>query len=209
MNDGTFNFYNNSDKLYVGNGTTKDGNGAFNKQIVDAKLPMYFNEKKIYGTWHSCFENILTLKSVFVPRTYKEIQNDFCWGCSNLESVTFEENSQIEAIYGWFVGKTSISSITLPRGLKTLLSKATFSDCTKLKQVLFLGNIAVGNDDNIFYNVPSDLVIIVSNNYPSTTFGERSVNVISLPSPKRVLTCLKKHRINTSLLLMINICYSY
>ena len=209
MNDGTFNFCDKSGERYIGDGTDNAGNGVVDKNIVEAKLPKYFDNVRIYGTWTSTFEGIKTLKSVFVPKTYKILRGDFCVFCSSLESVVFEDNSQIETIEGWFVQQTSVASITLPSSLKKLSSKSTFYGCTKLKQILFLGKIAVGNEYNdIFTNVPSDLVIIVSKDYPSTTFGGRNVNAISLPPTKRILTCLKKHNMKTSLLFMIFICYS-
>ena len=46
MNDGTFNIYNDNGFLYIGNGTSINGNGVYKEGIVDAKLPRYFHNVK-------------------------------------------------------------------------------------------------------------------------------------------------------------------
>ena len=176
--------------------------------IIDAILPRYFNDVKMYGTWNSCFESVLTLKSIFVPKTYRIIQMDFCPNCYNLESVVFEETSEIESIGSFVVQGTAIKTITLPSSLKSFSSYCAFRDCNKLKQIIFMGIIAIDYDFEMFNNVPSDVIINVGKKYPSKTFGGINVTLLNLPKPRRILTCTKNRRINTSLLFVILICFS-
>ena len=166
MNDGTFNIYDYNGFLYIGNGTSINGNGVYKEGIVDAKLPRYFNDVKIYGTWGSCFEGVLTLKSIFVPKTYRVINNDFCPGCPNLESVVFEETSEIESIGSFVVQSTAITTITLPSSLKKFSSRCAFRSCSKLKQIIFMGRIVIESDFEMFKNVPTDIIINVGKKIP-------------------------------------------
>ena len=204
MNDGTFNFfYDRFGVLYIGDGSEKSGNGAFNKSVVDAILPVYYGSDKVYGTHLSAFEGLSFLKSIFIPKTYKALLYDFCPNCAKLETITFEENSQVEIIGDYFLQGTAITTIILPFSLKKISSTCTFRGCNKLKLIVYMGNIPVGNDNNMFGGVSSDLKIIVSKKYPSKTFGGRNVTSVALPFPKNLLTCTKNRRMKITLFIVI------
>ena len=190
MNDGTYNFCRYEGKLYIGDGSISEGNGIYYKNIVEANLPKYYQGELIYGNWNNSLYGMGFLIRITIPCTYREIRYSFCSYCQKLESIVFEENSQVESIGKWFAGVTAISSITFPYSLKRVEGTCMFFDCKKLKQIIFWGNCAVSG--RIFNNNnPADIfIIIVSTRYPSTTFGEKDVTaVIDLPVIKKYATC--------------------
>ena len=79
MHDDTFNYrYENGRLLVGGENTSEWGNGALNKEIVEAFLPAKYNNTLIYGTAYRCLGHLQNLTRVFIPRTYKLIGADLC-----------------------------------------------------------------------------------------------------------------------------------
>lgn len=196
-----FNFVYKNDLLYVGGSTTDAGNGAYNKNIVNAYLPSSFNGVRIYGTQDSCFQSITTLKYVFIPRTYKVIEDDFCVFSSNVVSIVFEENSEVESIGGWFAEGTSITQLILPSSIKTLSTNSPFANCKKLKLVIFKGNIFLDAGTS-FSNSPDNIVILVKHDYKYDTFGGKSVMKI-IPEPKQLKTCMKRQKTSNKIFFVV------
>ena len=171
-------YFNYKDNLlYVGSTADQSNNGAYNKAIVNANLPAYFKEIKIYGTFNDCLSHLDSLKTVFIPKTYKVIGEDFCLLSKNVESITFEDDSQVESIGGWFAYNTAIHQIKIPSSIKTL-AKYTFSGCKNLLLVVYMGNLIIKDTTTFNTNVPSNLVILVNKNYPYSTFGGRKVTKV-------------------------------
>ena len=194
FHDNDFNFIEKNGKLYLGDGTGESGNCAYNKKIVDAILPKYFGETQVYGTLTSCFESMSSLKSIFIPNTYKEIQFDFCPNSFNVESIIFEENSQVESIGNWFAQCTAITSITLPSSLKSFSTYCTFNGCAKLKQIIFLGRNKFEEGTKTLKDVPEDLVIFVGKNYRWKTFGGRKVAGVLYRYGQHICTCINRRK---------------
>ena len=203
LHDDNFNFFWKDDKLYVGDGTNIAGNCAHNKNIVNAILPKIFGENQIYGTLSSCFESMSSLKSIFIPNTYKELGYDFCPNSLNVESIIFEENSQVEFIGRWFAQRTAITSIILPCSLRTFSPYCTFKGCTKLKQIIFLGRNKFDEDNNTLYQVPQDLVIFVGMNYRWKTFGGRKVTGVLYRYGQHICTCRYRRENKASLIFVV------
>ena len=128
MHSDDFNFVYIEGRLYVGGESNDQGNCAYNKNIVNAYLPSYYDNTLIYGTRSSCLENISTLKFVFIPRTYRSIGTDLCVYSNNVEAIVFEENSQVTHIRRWLAACTSITQIALPSSLKTITTKKVFGN---------------------------------------------------------------------------------
>ncbi len=76
--------------------------------------------------------------------------------CSNLETLTFAPNSQIQIIkFEAFCDCTSLSSITIPASV-TNIGNWAFSGCTGITQVIFEGNACENNiGDRAFGNIGS------------------------------------------------------
>ena len=87
--------------------------------------------------------------------------NAFC-GCTNLETVNFAENSQLQMLGGSaFKSCTSLKSITLPEGL-TAISGNAFKYCRALRNVYLpdtmsvIDNLAFTGLSGITFSVAKD-----------------------------------------------------
>ena len=77
------------------------------------------------------------INSIKIPSMVKDIGDGAFDGCSRLESVTFEENSQLEYIKSHTFGKCySLESITIPSSV-TGISPCAFFWCENLESVTF------------------------------------------------------------------------
>ena len=191
MSDSIYNFAYQADKLYVqGKDISIDGNGVCNRSIVEAYLPPFYQGIRIYGTGYKCLSRLSNLKYVFIPRTYRVIGGDFCHSSSNVETIEFEENSQVSTISGWFAFATSISKIYIPSSVKVLSNAETFRSCIKLKKIFYGGMMKIENNNLFLSGVPSDLEVYVRVDYKYSDFGGRSIKKI-LANP--MLKCTLKH----------------
>ena len=121
MEEKDFNFIQLDGKWFVGKEDTTKANGLVDPtNVVNVFLPRFHQGSLVYGTCYRCFYSLESLKHVFIPNTYKMIYGDFCKNSKNVESIVFEENSQIEIIYGYFAQLTSIREMYFPRSLKTI-----------------------------------------------------------------------------------------
>ncbi|MBR1988642.1 MAG: leucine-rich repeat protein [Clostridia bacterium] len=113
------------------------------------------------------FNYCVSLVSVTIPASIKTIGENAFYFCTNLKSVIFEENSQLESIGdNAFEECSSLTEINLPEGLKSL-DAVVFRACTSLKSIVIPEGVTfVGA--NIFQNctaleeisIPSTLSII-------------------------------------------------
>ena len=195
-------------KLYVGGeNRSVNGNGAYNKSIVEAILPQKFENTRIYGTQFKCLAMIPSLKKVFVPRTYKVIETDFCYESRNVESIIFEENSELEVMMGWVAPATSIKSFSFPSNIKRLIFTSSFRNCNSLRIIYFPLKFQC-NNATIFNSItPSDIKVFVRKDYSYDDFcGAEVVKV--LEPPKRYITCRKKMKETSRFVLSFAICLS-
>lgn len=80
------------------------------------------------------------LTSVYIPNTIEVIGNRAFQSCSNLESISFEENSNLTNIGDYaFQYCSSLSSITIPKNV-TRLGTYAFGSCSALITVVFEEN---------------------------------------------------------------------
>ena len=107
------------------------------------------------GTFGYCY----SLKEITIPAQVETLGNAAFYGCSSLETVTFEENSQVEKfLVATFRGCTSLKNINLPTGI-TDLGTSTFYG-TALEEFTIPANISkVG--EYMFYNAKRLAVVEV------------------------------------------------
>lgn len=182
-----YTYYNNV--LYVGGENTSiHGNGAYNKEIVEAYLPSFYLGIKIYGTRYRCLAHLSKLETVIIPRTYKIIGGDLCLSSTKVKSIVFEENSELREIGGWFAGYTTISTFTFPSSLKIIGFNYFFQGCNNLETIIYAGNIeCVSNDIFDQINV-SKIKVYTRKNYKYDSFcGAKVINVLN--SPIKAMTC--------------------
>lgn len=81
-----------------------------------------------------CFYNS-RVNSITLNGTLKEIPSYCFYGCTNLNSVTFDANSQIETLFDHsFQDCTALTTIIIPEGVKTI-SWDVFNGCTNLTRM--------------------------------------------------------------------------
>ena len=141
MHDDTYYFVYKDEHLYVGSIPNNAANGLYNKSIVNAVLPVYFNGTRIYGTVDSCLNGVRTLKYVFIPRTYVIIDEELCNCSPNVESIVFEENSQCVFIGHAFACTSSITQIILPSSLKKFDLRRSFYNTVLCKIIDSINHI--------------------------------------------------------------------
>jgi hypothetical protein len=191
FHDDTYNYIIKEGNLYVGNGTHVYQNGAYDKNLVNAILPAYFNGTKIYGTFYRCLAGLPNLIAIFIPKTYRVIEADLFQDSYNVETIEFEANSELQFINGWTAISSKITSFTFPPSLKRFAINSSFGHCAKLKTVFYQGMASPLYDSTTFLGVSKDLKIFVRKDYPYDTFGGRSVTKILEP-PTRFTYPVKK-----------------
>ncbi|MBR1987596.1 MAG: leucine-rich repeat protein [Clostridia bacterium] len=77
------------------------------------------------------------IKSIVIPASVKSIGEKAFYQTTSLETVVFEEGSQLTEIGAYlFYECANLKSITIPASVKTIEERA-FYDCTNLKEVIF------------------------------------------------------------------------
>ena len=127
---------------------TLDGTGSMATYYGEANIPWHANRA------------LITTVNVGAGVT-KLTTNAFC-GCTNLETVNFAENSQLQMLGGSaFKSCTSLKSITLPEGLTTISGNA-FKYCRNLRNVYLpdtmsvIDNLAFTGLSGITFSVAKD-----------------------------------------------------
>ena len=127
---------------------TLEGTGSMATYYGEANIPWHANRA------------LITTVNVGAGVT-KLTTNAFC-GCTNLETVNFAENSQLQMLGGSaFKSCTSLKSITLPEGL-TAISGNAFKYCRALRNVYLpdtmsvIDNLAFTGLSGITFSVAKD-----------------------------------------------------
>ena len=127
---------------------TLEGTGSMATYYGEANIPWHANRA------------LITTVNVGAGVT-KLTTNAFC-GCTNLETVNFAENSQLQMLGGSaFKSCTSLKSITLPEGL-TAISGNAFKYCRNLRNVYLpdtmsvIDNLAFTGLSGITFSVAKD-----------------------------------------------------
>ena len=118
---------------------TLDGTGILTKDIVDAALKDQPNDLAVtititgYTSIDSlAFSENKKINTVVIGNSVTEIKQDAFKMCSNLTSVTFEEQSDLENMgVGVFAGCTKLKEVNIPDSV-TQIEGSVFADCTGL-----------------------------------------------------------------------------
>ena len=108
--------------------------------IIPEKVIMKYTQKEytVTGIGESAFFNNTFVTSVSIPATMKTIGNEAFKNCSNLTSLTFEGESQLEQIGDYAFYNTGLTTISIPATVKTIGNSA-FKDCGNLTSLTFEG----------------------------------------------------------------------
>ncbi|KAK8897885.1 hypothetical protein M9Y10_000115 [Tritrichomonas musculus] len=109
-----------------------------NVEISPKNKNFTFLEEKIFvklnqnGKTSIVYFSLSDTTEIVIPSNVTKIVNNAFQNCNMLQSVTFEENSQLEEIcQNAFDGCGNLSEIRLPKSVK-ILEKSAFSNCDKL-----------------------------------------------------------------------------
>ncbi len=132
--------------------------GAINGYIVDA-----ITDK--------AFQN-LDITSIVIPDSVTNIGYSAFYGCSQLTSIIFEENSQLTEIKdSAFYNCSSLTNIVIPNGVISIKSFA-FSDCSNLTSVIFEENAQLTSIKQGAFSGCTNLTSIVIPNSVTNIEGE-------------------------------------
>lgn len=123
--------------------------------------------------------------SLTIPSTITNLGNNVFSGCSNLTSITFENNSHLLNIgQNAFNDCSSLISITIPKSVTTI-GGYTFNSCANLEHIFFEENSSLTTIPYLFlqYNtkvesitLPNSITIIGSSAFFNST-GLTSINI--------------------------------
>lgn len=117
----------------VGNNSSFNGS----ELIIPEKVTYFGKEYTVTAIGRSFFNNTF-VTSVSIPATMKTIGNEAFKNCSNLTSLTFEGDSQLEQIGNYAFNVSGLTTISIPATVKTIGNNA-FQDCGNLKSLTFEG----------------------------------------------------------------------
>ena len=124
-----------------------------------------------YKIHNSAFEDT-GVTSIHVSAGVTEIGSNAFFGCSALETVTFAENSQLQAINDYTFRDCALKSITIPAGI-TEIGNCAFYRCDDLKTVFFAENSQLSTiGQEAFYNCKALMSITIPTNVK--TIGSRA-----------------------------------
>lgn len=108
------------------------GNAAFKNSTVASVNISNCNALTSIGL--SAFQDCTNLQEITIPRSVNLINGSAFKGCTSMESVEFEEGSQLTSIYDNVFANTGLLEISLPEGL-TRLDAQAFHSCDKLQTI--------------------------------------------------------------------------
>ena len=118
----------------------------YNGGETSVVIPSEYRGKPVKEVW--CLGKFENLVHVTIPNTVIAIRHNTDRYCTSLQSVTFEENSQLQYIGGVVFGGSLIESIVIPDTV-THIDKLAFTTCVNLKSI-FIPSTVVTMGFNVF-----------------------------------------------------------
>ena len=117
------------------------GNGTFNLctalQTVTFEKGSQLKAFENSSGWGGVFQSCTSLTTIEIPASVETIGYNAFYGCTSLQTVTFEKGSQLKTIKGnAFANCTALTSIEIPASVETI-ERGAFSGCTSLQTVTF------------------------------------------------------------------------
>jgi len=143
------------------NGSMDYGTSAFDNTANIETI--VFHEDSDFWNFNGCLKGLTKLKSIDIPFKVKELHENEFSGCTSLESVIFEEGSELTTIHSKaFRNCTSLTSIVIPASVTEIASNA-FEGCTNLKSITFEEGSLLTNVDFLSYITSLEEII----NFPA------------------------------------------
>lgn len=176
--------YDGLSKVTVNVGVSTDGVSNLAKSLIGTDVSLTAEDLRGVTQFRKyAFYQHQFLLSITIPNSATYINEYAFYGCTNLTSLEFEENSNLQwilqnAFYNCkiesvvfpnsviglgayaFHGNKSLVSVTLPENLSSVSANA-FTNCTALKLVKVKSKKPPTIQSNTFQNVPYDCVFTV------------------------------------------------
>ncbi len=161
----------------VKNNELEDNAWNFVKRMIYENITFASDVKKINN-----FNYSGNLKSVIVPGTVNEIENDCFSNCKNIEEVILNEGIQLLGTFSFYDCR-QLKSITIPKSVKSI-GRFCFSACYNLEEVILQEGLET-IDDRCFFNCENLKIISIPSSVNSLgfeCFGQcRNLEKIVLP----------------------------
>ena len=125
----------------------------YNGADTSIVIPNQIDGKEVTAIGESAFEENGNIVSVTIPNTVIDIKTNAFAQCSNLLTVTFEDNSKLDGIFTGAFEKTAIQEFTVPENCRYV--SASFDMNYDMKKFVVLGM----QTDVLSLNVPSECTI--------------------------------------------------
>lgn len=130
------------------------------------------------------FESCRNIKRIDIPKSVTIIGENAFQGCTNLETVSFGQNSKLQTISdGAFARCTSLKEIEIPASI-TVLYLSAFSECDNLKTIIChatlpprLNNASATVPENCVLYVPNEAISL----YREATNWNRFKTILPIP----------------------------
>ncbi len=98
-------------------------------------IPSIYQDLPVIKIERFAFQYCKALTSITIPDSITIIENSAFLECSNLDSVTFGESSELQSIGDWaFSGCSSLTNITIPNNIKSI-GEYSFSICSGITSI--------------------------------------------------------------------------
>lgn len=171
-------------------------NMAF-KNASELKEVDFGKQTNLKTIGNECFVNLTKLSKVSeIPASVTSIGKDAFSGCTSLEVVTFEKNSQITKIGNNAFQSTGLKTITLPDHLVTLQNEV-FAHCDQLKEMIIPdATIYIGHQIGLFCSSLESITVGRGNPAYATSDG------MLCSKNKKILYCFPAGKARSSFTLI-------
>ena len=148
------------------------GNGTFNLctalQTVTFEKGSQLKAFENSSGWGGVFQSCTSLTTIEIPASVETIGYNAFYGCTSLQTVTFEKGTQLKTFDG-FQSCRSLTTIEIPASVETIKYSA-FNGCTSLKTVTFEKGSELKTIEGYyqFYGAFSDCTSLTSIEIPAS-----------------------------------------
>ena len=152
----------------------------------------------VNGIKEGAFKDNITIKEISIPNTYTEIRNEAFSGCTNLETINFEEESTLEKIgIAAFHSCSNLENFVLPSTVSAIESFA-FYDCINLDIDSLAPGITQLNQ-YVFSNTAINSLDLVNVTKILEGAFDKCSHLTSITNTQNIIQCRKYAFRNTSL----------
>lgn len=170
------------------------GRGNSTAKVIE--IPALRNGKPVLSVAARAFANNLMITSVTFGKNVKRIGEKAFYGCTELGSATFSENSELAVIHGAaFEGCVRLQAFAVPLGV-TEIPQEMLKGCAKLTSltlhsgITMIGENALEGCDAIVYKEENGVRYLGPDDMPHLVLAgvtDKTVTAFTVPSDTRII----------------------